>query len=435
MINSNDPNLPLIESARLHIEEGRLPEAAAVLNQARAQIPTDPRVYIMAALMTEKTGNVAAAFGLMEQGLTLAPEWAPGIMELAHMQARQGQFPEARENAATAFDLEGGNPLVRGGAIQVALLCGDRNLAVRHLREGLAQIPDHESWRKLLASTLNQLGQTDEALALWDGLVADSPSDRKALEGRMHTLLMAGRLADAARDTTALLALDPQNAIYAYYNARAHGETPAHQPAELNRHLFDSAAAVFDQQLVQALRYKLPQQIAQQILASYPARQCNLLDLGCGTGLLGAHLGKLKGRMVGADLSPKMLELAERRGVYDSLKTADLQDTLNESQAASYDVVVALEVCVYVGELSAMIAGAWRVLVPGGRLIFSCESGTPGGPDLYLNPATERYTHQRNHVEQQSRAAGFTVQTEETVLRQERGKPVSGFVITAVKPA
>lgn len=435
MTTSNDPNLPLIESARLHIEEGHLAEAAAALNQARAQIPTDPRVYIMAALMTEKAGNVAAAFGLMEQGLTLAPEWAPGIMELAQMQARQGQFPEARDNAATAFELEGNNPLVRDGAIQVALLCGDRQLAVRYLREGLGLKPGHKPWCKLLATCLTKLGQTDEAVALWDELIADAPADPKLLEGRMHTLLAAGRLADACRDTTALLALDPDNAVYSYYNARAHGQTPTHQPAELNRNLFDNAASVFDQQLVQALRYKLPQQIAQQILARYPTRQFSLLDLGCGTGLLGAHLGKIKGRMVGVDLSPKMLEQAQRRGIYDDLVTAELQDTLNATQSASYDVVAALEVCVYVGELSTMISGAWRLLVPGGCLVFSCESGAPGSPDLFLNPATERYTHQRSHVEQQCRAAGFTVHTEETMLRLEMGKPVNGFVITAIKPA
>ena len=59
MNTTSDPNLPLIESARTLIDEGQLTEAAAMLNQARAQIPDDPRVYMMAGLMSEKAGNVA----------------------------------------------------------------------------------------------------------------------------------------------------------------------------------------------------------------------------------------------------------------------------------------------------------------------------------------------------------------------------------------
>ena len=53
MNNTADPNLPLIEAARTFIDNGQLAEAAAALNQARAQIPSDPRVYMMAGLMSD----------------------------------------------------------------------------------------------------------------------------------------------------------------------------------------------------------------------------------------------------------------------------------------------------------------------------------------------------------------------------------------------
>ena len=58
----SDPNLPLIESARVLIDQGQLTEAADVLNKARAQAPNDPRVYLMAGVMSEKAGNVLAPF-------------------------------------------------------------------------------------------------------------------------------------------------------------------------------------------------------------------------------------------------------------------------------------------------------------------------------------------------------------------------------------
>jgi len=435
MNSISDPNLPLIEAARTLIEQGQLAQAADALNQARAQFPNDPRVYMMAGVMSEKAGNVAGAFQLMQTGLSLAPNWAPGIIVLAQLQARQGQYEEASENAATALQLDSESRVVLDGAIDVAQLTGDFALAVRRIRQGLARQPSDAKLRMMLASALGQMEQYDEALALWDGLIADSPEDRAALEGRMHMLLIAGRLEEAALATAHLRALDPTNPVYAYYEERAQGQTPAHQPTELNRQLFDNAAHFFDAQLVQGLNYRLPQQIAKKIIAFYPDRKLNLLDLGCGTGLLGAQLGRLQGRLAGVDLSPKMLDQARRYNLYDTLTVADLHDALSEAEATSYDVVVALDVCVYVGDLSKVIPAVWRTLVPGGRLFFSCESGPEDGPDLVLNRSTERYVHKRSHVERLCRDAGFVVEVENTVLRTQKGQPAHGFVVMARKPS
>lgn len=434
MNNTFDPNLPLIEAAREFIDQGLLAEAASALNRAREQIPNDPRVFMMAGLMSEKAGNVEGAFQFMQRGLTLAPNWAPGIVVLAQLQARQGHFAEAVENAATAHELDPSSRVVLDGAIEVAHLTGGFELAVRYVRKGLEQQPQDNKLRLFLATDLSQLGRYDDALAVWNALLADAPQDQQALKGCMHTLLAAGRLDDAAAITAALLALDPGNPVYAYYDARAHGQTPAHQPAELNRQLFDSAAQVFDQQLQQGLRYRLPQQIAQKIIALYPDKKLHVLDLGCGTGLLGAQLGKLQGRLVGVDVSPKMLEQARRYQLYDSLEVADLHDTLRDVAPASFDVVAALDVFVYLGDLSTAIPAVCRVLVPGGRLIFSCESGPEDGSDLFLNPTTERYVHKRSHVEGLCRTAGFAVDVEATILRYQKGQPVQGFVVTARKP-
>lgn len=435
MNTPSDPNFPLIESARALIEKGQLTDAATLLAQAREQIPNDPRVYLMGGLMAERGGNIDGAFQLMQRGLELAPDWLPGIMELAQMQARQGQFPEALDNAAAALAEAPHNPALLSGAISVAHLTGQRELTVSYLQQGLALDPGNNAWRRLLGHELTQMKRYDDALEQWDGLLAKSPHDQHALLGRMHTLLAAGRLEDATVVTATLLALDPGNAVFAYFNARAHGQTPPHQPPELNRDIFDSAALFFDQQLVQGLRYHLPRQVAQKLHRLYPDRKFSLLDLGCGTGLLGHHLGKIQGRLAGVDISPKMLEQAQRRAVYDSLEVTDLHDTLRGAADQSCDVIAALEVCVYAGDLSATVPAATRVLTPGGRLIFSCETGSETGADLVLNPETGRYQHKRSHVEGLCQAAGLNIETEATILRYEKGQPVQGFVVTARKPS
>ncbi|KAH7013030.1 methyltransferase domain-containing protein [Ilyonectria destructans] len=65
-----------------------------------------------------------------------------------------------------------------------------------------------------------------------------------------------------------------------------------------------------------------------------------ILDAGCGTGLVGTHLYKLGAKKIdGLDLSPGMLEIARKTEVYRSLEEADLSQRLSQRDS-SYDVVV-----------------------------------------------------------------------------------------------
>ncbi|MGH7573090.1 MAG: class I SAM-dependent DNA methyltransferase, partial [Gemmatimonadota bacterium] len=53
-----------------------------------------------------------------------------------------------------------------------------------------------------------------------------------------------------------------------------------------------------------------------------------VLDLACGTGRIGAWLkGRGAGEIDGVDLTPEMLELARGRGIYRTLRLADVTAT------------------------------------------------------------------------------------------------------------
>ncbi|KAM0430170.1 hypothetical protein ACHAPT_006178 [Fusarium lateritium] len=66
----------------------------------------------------------------------------------------------------------------------------------------------------------------------------------------------------------------------------------------------------------------------------------SILDAGCGTGLVGQHLAKHGAtRINGIDLSPGMLQVARRTGIYHSLKVADLSHRL-DLPGQSFDVAV-----------------------------------------------------------------------------------------------
>jgi predicted TPR repeat methyltransferase len=430
-----DPIRKYLETARAQIGKGELREAAQTLNKAQRILPGDARIFMLAGLMAEKSGNVKGAFEALRKSVAIAPDWGPGLLELALLLARQNQFQEAVETAEKVAALEPKNLVVLASVVDIAHRASHTEMAVRHLRRGLELVPGDVQLRRLLARDLSSLGQRAEALEIWNGLIAQDAKDTEAIMGRVLTLLADGKPAQAIADTTTLLELAPGDSVYAYYNALAHGVTPPHQPVELNRHLFDGMAEVYDMHTVRGLRYQLPKIVADKILARYPEKRLNVLDLGCGTGLLGVYLGRIDGFLIGVDISTKMLEQAARHNVYDRFHTVNLLEALEATPAALYEVITALDVFIYTGELTETVPNAHRILLPAGDFYFSCEAAPEDGPDLVLQ-ANGRYAHKRSHVQALCKQAGFEqVEIEDLTLRYEGGQPVQGFLVAARKKA
>ncbi|KAL2689177.1 hypothetical protein Neosp_003229 [[Neocosmospora] mangrovei] len=75
-------------------------------------------------------------------------------------------------------------------------------------------------------------------------------------------------------------------------------------------------------------------------LGSRDIGDASILDAGCGTGLVGASLAKKGAKHIdGIDLSPGMLQVAERSGAYETLSVANLSQRLDIPDQA-YDVIV-----------------------------------------------------------------------------------------------
>jgi predicted TPR repeat methyltransferase len=435
-----DPNLQHLHKAREQIAQGDLKSAALTLNKASSHWPEDPRIFLLASAMAEKAGNPSNALHAMRKAVALSPDWAPGKLELALLLARQNTFPEAIELAEQVAIQEPRNPQVLAGVIDIAHRSGHITMAIAHLRRGLEMVPGDVTLRRMLARDLSSQTEHTEALALWDALLQEQPQDIDNLIGYVQACIAAEQPSRALLATQTLLAGAPDDAVYQYFAAIAQGKTPAQQPDALTAPLFDGMAQGYDQHMVRGLQYQLPKQIAEAIIARHPDKKINVLDLGCGTGLLGVCLGRLDGFLVGVDVSSKMIEQAAKHGLYDRFHTVNLHDALSETPDALYQVIAALDVFIYAGEVTLAIPNAHRILTPGGELVFSCETAQ----DDSTKPSTNevgmvlqpngRYAHQRSHIESVCKKAGFTsVNIEETVIRQENNSPVAGFVVTAYK--
>ena len=110
-----------------------------------------------------------------------------------------------------------------------------------------------------------------------------------------NVLDQAGRVEEARQAYHAALAINP-DLEEARYNLSALGDMPPppSTPYPFLMRLFDSYAPSFDQHLVGSLDYAVPEKLYEAVLAARPeAAALDVIDLGCGTGLVGHHFRRI----------------------------------------------------------------------------------------------------------------------------------------------
>lgn len=129
-------------------------------------------------------------------------------------------------------------------------------------------------------------------------------------------------------------------------------------------------AATYDEELVGGKGYALPARCSDAFDRHVPDRSTSVIDLGCGTGLLGSRLAALGfGTLDGIDYSPEMLERAAETGAYRSLWSADLNEPLDLPDGA-YGAAAVMGVFSFAHVYADALDEMHRIVAPGGTLII-----------------------------------------------------------------
>ena len=204
-------------------------------------------------------------------------------------------------------------------------------------------------------------------------------------------------------------------------------DAPRALPQAYVARLFDDYAPRFDAHLTENLGYRAPALIADALDATAPGRRfAQALDLGCGTGLMGEALRSRVDHLTGVDLSPAMIAKARERRVYDGLVVGDAAALLKCEPPGVFDLIVAADSLVYIGDLAPLFAAVATALAADGLFAFSVELFE--GDGFKLEP-TMRFAHARPYVETTAREAGLRpllVQSAST--RREAGVEVPGLI-------
>ena len=149
--------------------------------------------------------------------------------------------------------------------------------------------------------------------------------------------------------------------------------------------------------------------------------------MGCGTGLCAPLFRPIARTLHGVDLSPRMIDKARDRSLYDSLEVSDILTSLQAYDAA-WDLVVSTDVFIYVGGLRAVFAACSAALRPGGMFAFSVESATES--EAFVLTGAGRYAHSIAYIQQLATDSGFSELAQRSVVvRKDKGRvDVNGYI-------
>jgi predicted TPR repeat methyltransferase len=375
-----------VNLGNLFREQGRLDEAAAHLKQALTARPGDPQLYCQLGNIQRRRGNPGEAMACYRRALALKPDLAEAHCNLGIVALEQHDLASARACLERALALKPGAAeawLGLGHVFQQSKLYDDALAAYGKA----SALPEAWLGRGL---TLQRLKRPQEAIAAY----------RQALA--------QGGDAEVARYNLASLGAEP---------------TPPATPSPIVARNYDQQAAQYDQRHFGPLKYRTPAFLREAVARFAPSQSLDILDLGCGTGLSGEAFRPLAGTLIGVDISAKMLDIARQRQIYNNLFCGDLLDFL-DAQSGTFDLAIAADVFVYIGDLAPVFAAVHRALRPGRLFGFSVEAG--GEQDFTLG-ANLRYAHSSAYLRRLAEAHGFAVELiEAKILRQEDGVDVSG---------
>jgi len=406
-------------------QQGQLDQAEALYKEILRSHPQHFHALQLMATLAGQRKNSAAAVELFDQALRIDPHHAQSLYNRAVALQDLKRPAEALESCDRALRIKPDYPQAlnqRGIALHElkrldeALQSYDRALRIK---------PDHVEALFNRGVALHDLKRPDEALESYDRALTIKPDHADALVNRGNALLELKRPEEAiaALRLAIVHGGDPEQIGYTLAALGA-ATVPAATPRQFVTRHFDQFASRFEQHLIGTLKYQTPALLCKEISRFVPAGNLDILDLGCGTGLLGALLKPLARKLTGVDLSPNMLKMARQLQVYDELICGDLTGFL-QTQSGNFDLVAAADVFVYIGDLSPAFDGVRHALRAGGLFAFSVEASD--AEDFVLR-RTLRYAHSVAYLQELAASHQFVCEfIEPRTIRQERGSDVNGF--------
>ncbi len=419
--------------AVLFQKHGKLADAEDVYRRVLEIWPDHVDALHFSGVLAHQQGRSEDGLALIDRSLALNAEQADCYNNRGIILKALRRLDEAAEAYRRAIAL---NPRQANAHSNLGVLLraeGRFAEAEAEYRQAIAIAPDHADAYHNLGALLASRGRTKEAVECFCRVTTLSPEHRETRRLLAIAHCMLGETEKAVAIVEKWIADEPANPVARHMLAACSGQrVPPRAPDDYVEKVFDDFASSFEAQL-ERLSYRAPA-IVNALVADAgltPSKALVVLDAGCGTGLCGSFMAPYARRLVGVDLSGRMLERAAEKHVYDELHKSELV-TFIQNHPDEYDLIVSADTLVYFGELEDAVNAMAAGLREGGSVVFTVESLESGAPGPGYRLQTHgRYCHHRDYVEGLLARTGFESSILRAELRMEAGAPVAGLAVRA----
>lgn len=457
-----------LQSAIALHQQGRLRQAAQIYRALLAHQPQHPDALHLLGLTERQAGRYDAAIELIQRAIAAQPDSGIFHNNLAELYRSLENGPQAERAARRAIELAPELPEAylnlgaslhlqrrldaaiaayeqalqrrpgwleaRLGIADALLVAADYTAALALYQQIAHEQPDYLPVLTRIGMALRRAQRAAQAIAHYQACIARHPQVPELHNNLAQLYLQSGERAAAITCLERVLELTPADSTARHLLDAVTGQHTERAPADYVRSLFDNYAETFDSHLVDKLHYRTPQRLAAALRPLLPqAARLTTLDLGCGTGLMIEALRDVCAQSVGVDIAPKMIERARHKGLYSELYAEDLIGFMQRSAANRYELILAADVFVYLGDLAPIFAETRRLLRPGGWFAFTVEAND-GSADFELDH-TGRYRHRESYL--QTLAANNRLQSlyqARSVIRTQHEQPVQGYICVLTRP-
>ncbi|PPR77192.1 MAG: hypothetical protein CFH06_01412 [Alphaproteobacteria bacterium MarineAlpha3_Bin5] len=356
-------------------------------------------------------------------------------LNLALSHHSEGHLTDAEKLYQEVLDIEPNQPVALHFLGVIAHQKGNNLLAVRLISKALSTTPDspyldYAEANNNLGVAFYGLKRFEDAINSYKLAISINPVYALAHNNLGNTLRELERFDEALVSYKEALTLEPNFPEARHMVDSLSGRTSKLPPQKYVETLFDGHAENFDASISQ-LEYRIPFQIKELItkLNISGEKFEKTIDLGCGSGLAGDQLRDISEHLTGIDLSKNMLSIAKKLKAYDVLILGDIVKLLEKTKE-KYDLFVALDVLIYIGDLSKLFNAVRTSCSDNALFIFSVETKQDGEYSLL---SSGRYAHSDTYVSNIASDNFRLLESRKINLRKEKGRWIHGklFVFQA----
>ncbi|MDA7799547.1 tetratricopeptide repeat protein [Alphaproteobacteria bacterium] len=422
-------NSNILESAiELHAN-GDLLTARNLYEAVLAGEPQNLTALHMSGMLAYQEGRLDTAASLFHRTSKLSPYFAEPFFYRGLVLSSLNRQNEAVDsfNSAIFVKSDFGEAYFHKALALVEL--GDLENAQLASENATKYCPDNAVTFFNLGKILTSRKMFNQAASAYNQALEIDPNYVHAILNLANIKSLMGLDSEAIVQYERAVSIDQDCYAAIHMLAALKGEVTQKAPRLYVENLFNNYARTFDQDLVNNLEYKVPTLIGDLVRQlSGRLKFTNVLDLGCGTGLVGKEIKKYCDNIVGVDISSEMLLEAEKKCVYSNLEHCEIIDYLRKEPVNS-DLFIMADVFIYIGNLSELFSLISKTNKKPVKLIFTTENSEGS---YFSLEKTGRYSHSRVYINDLCESFNLTITSIKDIqIRKEANASIMGSIYVA----